>query len=668
MKKKNPIFGYGGEQRPQPGRASITRDQGGHESWAEAILPADAEAGVLETPTSRRPLFFMIGATILALVILSTQLVNLQIVKGSYNLSLAEGNRIRQKVVRAPRGIIYDNSKTPLARNVASFDITVVPSLLPRDKTAREKLYTKVSQLTGVEMPTIAAKAETDCVDAEVRRKLPHEEAEAVCLFKAQPQLVAANLERDRALLFEEASPELTGFSADVNPIREYLDQGSLAAILGYTGRVSEKDLSNNDSYLPTDYIGKLGLERQYEEVLRGQNGSERTEVDAAGKPVKLLAARAAVPGSNIQLAVDMELQRQLASSISAQIGASATRKAAGVAINPKTGAILAAVNLPTYDNNLFARGINAQDYGELLNDKAQPLFNKVTSGAYPSGSIIKPLIGSAALQEGVVNSGTTVNDTGALEIVNKYDKNIKYTFRSYEPGGVGIVSMVKAIAESSNVYFFTIGGGYGNIAGLGVERLASYYKVDIAEQTAGRVPTPEFKKKATGEPWVLGDTYNISVGQGDLLVSPLQMAVATAAVANGGSVYKPYFVQAVMDANGKVSSTTQPEVVQKGFISPPNLALIRTGMRQVVTNGTACCKIEQEVPVAVAAKTGTAETDPEGKRKPHAWFSAFAPYDDPQIVIVVLIENSGEGAQHAAPAVRETLKWCFSRQGGCVR
>lgn len=670
-------FGPGGEEHPQPGRASIKRDQGGHESWSEAILPADGEAGALETPTSRRPLFIVAAVAILVLLLLTSQLVSLQLVKGEYNLGLAEGNRIRQKVTRAPRGIIYDRNKVPLARNVASFEVTVVPSLLPRDKGTRSELYTKVSQFTGIAPEEITKKSEGDCVQAEVARKTPTDQAEAVCLFRIQPQLITTNLDREKALLFDEASASLTGFSLDVNPIREYLDNGTFAAVLGYTGRVSEKDLTADKSYLPTDYIGKLGLESYYEQTLRGRNGSEQTEVDANGRPVKLLNARPSVPGSNVQLALDMELQKKLTEAISAQIGASTTKRASGVALNPKTGEILAAVNLPTYDNNLFAKGISQDDYSRLVNDKAQPLFNKVTNGAYPSGSIIKSLTGSAALQEGVVNPGTTVNDTGALEIKNKYDPNIKYTFRSYEPGGVGVVNMIRAIAESSNVYFFTVGGGYGNIAGLGVDRLAAYYKkfglgqkpgVDIAEQTAGRVPTPDWKKTISKEPWVLGDTYNMSVGQGDLLASPLQMAVATAAVANGGDVIRPHFIQAILDANGKVNKTIEPEILQKGFISPENLAIIRSGMRQVVTQGTACCKIEEEVPVQVAAKTGTAETDPEGKRKPHAWFTAFAPYNDPQIVIVVLIENSGEGAQFAAPAVRETLKWCFERPGGCVK
>ncbi|HSX41203.1 MAG TPA: penicillin-binding protein 2 [Candidatus Saccharimonadales bacterium] len=674
-----PLFGYGGEDRPRKGRPTIKRDQGGHESWADAILPADAEAGTIETPTSRRSLYILVAAILVVAGLLVAQLVQLQVVQGQRNLGLAEGNRLRQKITRAPRGLIYDRHKKVLAQNLASFDITVIPSLLPKDEATRQQLYVKVGNLIGKPAAEIAAKSETDCVTAQLARKLTQTQSQRECLSRVQPQLVAPNLERETALGFDQATTTVPGFSLDVNPIRQYGEDIGLSAILGYTGRASQQDLQNDRTYLPTDYVGKLGIEAYYEQVLRGQNGTEQTEVDASGRPVKVLASTPASAGSDIVLSIDSDLQKTLRDAITRQMQAAGSKRASGIAINPNTGEVLAAVNAPSYDNNLFAGGISQKDYTKLVSDPGQPLFNKVMAGAFPTGSIIKPLIGSAALQEHVVSQDTTVNDTGSIVVTNKYDPNVKYTYRSYEPGGLGVVNIFKAIAVSSDVYFFTVGGGYGNIAGLGVNRLASYYQkfglgrkpgIDIAEQTAGRVPTPEWKKKLSGESWTLGDTYNISIGQGDLLASPLQMAVAESAVANGGKVVKPHLLREVHDSLGRTTQTVKPEVLGQGFISPYNLDIIRSGMRQVVSAsyGTACCFIEKQVPVAVAAKTGTAETDPTGNRKPHAWFTAFAPYDNPQIEIVVLIENSGEGAQFAAPAVRETLAWCFSRPGGCVQ
>lgn len=672
------LFGYL-EDQPRKGRPTIKRDQGGHERWADAILPADAEAGTIETPTSRKPLYVVAIIVFLAAGLLSLQLFRLQILNGQRNLGLADGNRLRQKISRAPRGVIYDRHKNLLVRNLGSYDVTVTPSLLPSNPATRQQVYSTVAGLLGLPYDQVFAKAEGDCVNGEVAAKKDHARAEADCLTTSQARLVTSNVDQNTAVNFDQSKNNVPGFSLDLNQIRQYLDNGALSSILGYTGRINEQEYSDHPNYEPTDLIGKLGIEKQYESLLRGQSGSEQIEVDASGQPIKLLASKSSQPGSNLVLTIDTDLQNDLANNIKAQMSASGATQAAGVAINPKTGEILAAVNLPTYDNNLFAKGISQTDFSKLLKDPAQPLFNKSMSGAYPTGSIIKPLIGSAALQEHVVTPDTTVNDTGALEITNKYNKDIKYLFRSYEPGGLGIVNISKAIAVSSNVFFYTVGGGYGNIGGLGVDRLTAYYHkfglghktgVDIPEETAGVVPTPDWKKQQTGEDWVLGDTYNISVGQGDLKASPLQMAVAEAAVANGGKVMQPHLLKEVDGPGGQVTQTFQPKVVEQNFISPENNQLIRSAMRDVVTRpyGTACCRLEQEVPVHVAAKTGTAETDPNGNKKPDAWFTAYAPYEDPQIEIVVMIQNAGEGAQFAGPAVRETLKWCFTRPGGCVQ
>lgn len=678
--RKSPLFGFAGEQRPQKGRPIIKRDKGGHEKWSEAILPADAEAGIIETPTNRKPLIIIASIVLVGMAILAVQLFRLQIMDGERNLGLADGNRLRQQITRAPRGVIYDRNNMPLVSNLASSDVSVTPSLLPKKDTQRQEMYAKAAAILGISQQEVEAKAEKACIESELTKKTKPDQAKFKCLSSPQPVLIATNIDRDKYLEFDQSSNDLPGFNLEENPIRAYQDEGLLGAIVGYTGRVTQEDLKADRTYSATDLNGKLGVEKQYEQVLRGQNGSEQTEVDASGRPIKLLSAKPAISGENLILSIDMELQKQMTESIKKQMEASGSRQAAGVALNAKTGEVLAAVNLPGYDNNLFAKGISQKDYTRLINDSAQPLFNKVFGGAYPVGSIIKPLIGSAALQEKVINTNTSVEDKGALEIPNRYDPNIKYTFRSYERhSAIGVVNVTRAIALSSNVFFYTVGGGYANISGLGVNRLTNYYSkfglgkktgVDVPEETAGTLPTPDLKKKMTKEDWYLGDTYNISVGQGDLRASPLQMAVATAAVANGGQVMKPHVLKEIKDSSGRTVKKIEPEVVQKDFISQENLSVIRQAMRQVVSSpsGTACCQIEQQVPVAVAAKTGTAETDPNGKRKPHAWFTAFAPYDDPQIVMVVLITNSGEGSQFAAPAVRESLAWCFNRPGGCVK
>jgi penicillin-binding protein 2 len=659
------IFGYL-ENSSGDDSLRVKRSLARHEEWTEAILPADVGAESPETDTDRRPLLGLGIVAAAAVGILLVRLFALQVLAGDKNLALANGNRIRERVERAPRGMIYDRNKVVLARNQASFDVTVVPQLLPADEAGRRVEYQKVADLIGLPADQVQAAAEVTC-----RTKQPN------CLRNPVAQLVAPGIDRDKALLLDQSSSSLPGFALDVNPIRQYADDNLLSVFLGYTGRVSADEVKTNPDYGPTDLIGKLGLEKQYEDVLRGTNGGERTEVDATGRPVRVLASRESVPGNNVVLSVDQALEKKMAEVMQKQMQLGNIKRGAGIAVNPKTGEVLAAVSLPSYDNNAFSRGISQKDYQALVNDPGQPLFNKVVSGAYPSGSIIKPLTASAALQENVVTPSTTINDTGQLDVVNPYDNSIHYIYKGWEHSGLGQVNLFTAIARSSDIYFYTVAGGFTNFTHyLGVQKLTEYYAkfglgartgVDVPGETKGRVPTPEWKKKFSGLPWYTGDTYNISVGQGDILVSPIQMAMATSAVANGGTLLKPHFVSQITDAAGKVVQAFGPEVMRKGFVSGANLDLVRQGMRQTVSNpqGTACCFIEQQVPVHVAGKTGSAETDPNNNVLPHSWFTSFSPYEDPQIVTVILFEKAGEGAQFAAPATRELLRWYYTEGSG---
>ena len=625
-----------------------------NEAWADALLPADAEAAPVEEQANRRPLVLIAGGLVAVMLVLIVRLAMLQLLQGSNNAALADGNRLRTKVIRAQRGVIYDRAGGLLARNQPTFDITARPSQLPAKAKDRQAMYVRAASLLGISPAVLQAKAE------------------AKGLNYAASVLVASGVLRDRALAFD-AAEGFAGLNLEVNTLRQYLDGGTLGSLLGYTGRISAEEYAAQPAgaYQTTDYIGKNGLEKQYETVLRGQNGSEQTEVDVQQRPVKVLASKASKAGQNLTLTIDRPLQDQLVSSIQKQLEASGAGRGAGVVLNPQTGEILAMASLPGYDNNLFAKGLSAKDYDSLLNNPNQPLFNKAFAGAYATGSIIKPLVATGALTDNVITAETTVNDTGSLQITNQYDSSIVYTYRTWEPGGLGVVNLKRAIALSSDVFFYTVGGGYGPIKGLGVKRLDAWYQkfglgsptgVDLKGEASGLVPSPDSKKKATGESWTIGDSYNIAVGQGDLLASPLQMAVATAAIANGGTVYKPYLVSKISDDTGRVVFTAKPQVVRSNVASQNVLNIVRNAMREVVTSGTACCKIEKEVPVAVAGKTGTAETDPEHGKKPNAWFTSFAPFDNPRLVTVILIENSGEGAQYAAPATRELLKYYFTR------
>jgi penicillin-binding protein 2 len=670
---KRSLFGYLEDSGRIDGRGG--RDLSVHEKWTESILPADADAGLTEGETDRRPLTAVAVTSAILLSLLVLRLFVLQIIQGENNLAVAEGNRVHERVSRAPRGVIYDRNRRELVRNQASFDITAVPQNLPRDDAARQQVYLKLAAMIGVSPAEVQDKAEVACKTT----------ARPLCLRSPLPVLVAAGVSKDQALLVEQSSAEVPGMALDVNPIRQYLDEGLLSVFLGYTGRVNAEEATTHADYGPTDLIGKLGVELQYEKQLKGQNGGERTEVDATGRPVRLLASKEPQAGNSLVLSIDFELQQKLAAALNGQMVASGAKRAAGVAIRPQTGEVLAAVSLPSYDNNLFSTGISQVDYDRLRSDVGQPLFNKVVSGGYAPGSTIKPYGAAAALQEGIISTATTINDTGLLVVPNQYDPEKPALYYGWErTNGLGPVNVLSAIARSSDIFFYEIMGGFTDfLKYLGIDKLAEYYHkfglgersgIDIPGEIAGRVPTREWKQQLSGESWYQGDTYNVSVGQGDLLVSPLQMALATAAVANGGKLMQPYIVSQVLDAVTGKADTTKPVVRRAGFISDGNLEVVRRGMWMAVndSSGTACCKIKDEVPVQVAAKTGTAETvihdagkDARDQSKPNAWFEAFAPYNNPQIAIVVLVENSGEGSQFAAPAVRETLKWYFTEGPG---
>lgn len=627
------------------------------EDWSAAALSGSEQAGKLEQPLQSSRVRVFLLASFVAAVVLLGQLFYLQITKGRQNLVLANGNRIRQTTIHAPRGAIYDRNKQVLARNLASFDLVVNPAQMPNDKAKRAEIYTMVASLTKLSVDDVRKKAELN------GKNFP------------QNVLIVPNLDRETALNIEEKTRLIAGFSVDINPAREYLDGGAFSHFLGYTGRISPEEWQNNSTYQPTDYIGKTGLEQAYESDLKGEDGKQQLEVDVQGRPIRELASAPAKAGNSLVLSVDNGLEQKMYQELKAGVERAGAQRGAAIAMDPNTGQILGAVNWPSYDNNLFAKGISKADYQKLLSDPGNPLFNKAVGGRYPVGSTIKPFISLAALEEQVINASTTVEDKGKIEVKNKYNPSVVYTFNGWNASGLGIVNVVRAIEQSSDIFYYVVGGGFENFRGLGADKLLGWYKkfgfgaktgIDLKNESAGYLPSPSDKKAQTGEAWYVGDTYNISIGQGNLQATPLQLVTATAAVANGGTLYKPRLAKEVINSKGEVVREIKPEVAAANFLNPANVALVQQGMKQVVLQGTACCRIKAEVPVTVAGKTGTAETSSAGldgknaRTKPHAWFTAYAPADNPQIAIVVLVENSGEGAEFATPITREILKWYF--------
>ncbi len=620
------------------------------EIFLDATKSTDLEGRKIEVPIE--PSAFRIFSFIIlaAFLVLFGRAAYLQLKQGQYFQSLAENNRTRILPIFASRGIIYDKNFKQLVYNAPSFNLIVSLPDLPRDLTARQAVVARAAELTGVPVHEILA------------------DISSINLRYGPSVIVVENLEHEKLLTLQAGLAELPGFSVEQNIARQYIEAPKYAHIMGFLGRMTESDIRKKTTYFLTEKIGKNGLEAFYEEILRGQPGQRFLEVDSLGRLKGEVAEQPPQDGQGLVLTIDSRLQEALYDSLKNALQSRRLKKAAALALNPSNGGVLAMVSFPSFDNNIFSQSLSSEESMILLDDPAQPLFNRALSGQYPPGSTVKPLIASAALQEKVVSPAAKIFDSGELTLANQYNPEIVYRFADWKAHG--LVDIYSAIAQSCDVYFYTIGGGYGKIEGLGIERLAKYFKlfgfgrllgVDLPGEGAGLVPDEQWKQAVKQEDWYAGDTYHVSIGQGDLLVTPLQLAAATAAILNGGRVMTPRLVDKIIDSDKNVIKTIESKIVSQDFIDDANFAVIKKAMRQTVTDGSAL--LLNDLPIAVGAKTGTAQV--AGDNLPNAWGVAFAPYETPQMVIVVLVESAGEGSQVAMPVIKEALQEYYSARGG---
>lgn len=620
------------------------------EAWMQNLvrpIALDERATARQYRPRLKLVFLVIG---LVFGVLSLRLMSLQLLTGERYLLAAEGNRIRDDIAYAPRGTIYDRHGRVLAHNGADYQLSVTPYLLPRDAADRQIAYNELAPLLGLSASALQTQAEAEGLAYNL------------------PILIADHLSHEQMLKIEQSLPGLVGFTVDTVPVREYAAEAGLAHVLGYVGRVNKADLASRQDILPTDFVGRSGVEQQYDSALRGRNGRSRVEVDALGRPIRLLAKQTAQTGTDITLTIDYNLQVELERQLRAQMQTTGATRASSVMLDPETGEVLAMVSIPYYDNNRFVRGLTQADYDALVNDPDQPLINRVIASAYPSGSTIKPLVASAALQEQVVTDQTVIVDRGAITIPNQYDPSIIYTFRGWRAGGLGPMTLRRAIAMSSNIYFYTVAGGYGDVRGLGAGRLTSYYRqfglgeksgIDLPGELAGRVPDPEWKERTFHEPWFLGDTYNIAIGQGELKVTPLQITLANLAIANGGRLLQPRVLKAIHRAG---EPALEPQVRRHLPIDVDYLNVVREGMHEMIYQGAYSPARFTSIPVEIAGKTGTAETDKiNPDSQPHAWFVAYGPWDRARVGLGLMVEQGEKSANALNPAIA-TLSYYFTR------
>jgi penicillin-binding protein 2 len=662
----------------------------------------------------------------LVAAVLLGRLWYLQMVRGESYRVLADRNRFREVDVAAPRGVIYDRNGEILARNRPSFSVVIVPADLPDDpKEVLDRLNRLLTEprtasaagldaalpgLTYSPKPTPTAQVKK-AAKTPVNSVLEIPDRQPWAMPRAEidkaiqegkiggayrPVTVATHIQQDTAFLIAQDAVNLPGISVVLDPIRDYPSGALTSLVIGYMGQIPVEQAAEYEAegYPSNAQVGLVGLELTFEKELRGTAGQQTIEVDVNGRKVRTIGEPApAVPGHNLVSTLDLGLQRESTAALQEALDQSGgfTKATQGtvIAMNPRNGAILAMVSLPSYDNNLFAKGITGEAWNALTTNPDRPLFNRAVGGQYPPGSTFKILVASAGLQEGTIGLRTRLGDgfdgvnDGVIWLPNEYfpfDRTKDQPFYSWihKYGyGHGFVTIRDALAISDDIFFYQLGGGYRDVRGVGPQLVGQYAKafglgqltgIDLPGESRGLVPTPKWKRINYAENWLTGDTYNMSIGQGFILATPLQMANATAAVANRGYLYRPQLVDHVTDADGNVVASIKPELIREVPVNPAHLDTVREGMYGAVNwpQGTAT---KVRVPnVTVAGKTGTAEfyrddnhdmkpdRDEKGNLPTHAWFTAFAPYVDPEIVVTVFVANGGEGSSTAAPIATRVL------------
>jgi penicillin-binding protein 2 len=620
-------------------------DRGKNLSFDEAFVSLNMDdAEVLEEEKEDLNYRVLGIAILVCLSVLFGRIFYLQAFQGSMYRSLAEGNKLRTQYILAPRGLLLDRYGKTIVSNQPSFELIAVTADFPKDKVEFDGRLTQVAAVLGLDASELALTVSNLTPDS----------------FAAQT--LVQNITKDQALILIAKAVDLKGFVVQDNPIRDYKDPLAFAHLTGYTGKINSSELGEREdqNYLLNDYIGKNGVELQYESYLRGIAGKRQAEVDAAGSFQKTLAEVPAIHGHNVKLNIDYELQKVIYDSLTNVLSRLRTKKAAAVATNPKTGEVLALVSLPGFDSNMFARGIKGVEYSLLLNDSNNPLLNRVISGTYPPGSTIKPVMAMAALSEGVVKPETKILDNGVIRVG-------AFNYYGYEREGLGMMDVYNAIARSSDIYFYTVGGGNSatGFQGLGPEKIASWFRkfgmgsslgIDMPNEKSGLVPDPEWKERVKKEQWFLGNTYHESIGQGDVLTTPLQVNHWTQVIANNGKMMRPYLLKEISDNDGGVLEQGQPQVMSENVFDPNFIKIVQEGMRQTVLIGSGRSLLN--VGVEVAGKTGTAQFDARDLNLTHAWWTSYAPFNDPEIAFTVLVEAGGEGHAVAVPVAKDMYTW----------
>ncbi len=575
----------------------------------------------------------------------------LQLVKGKYYYNLSRINKVRTFPIKPNRGIIYDDKGNILVKNNPIFSLYALSDDLHLGTPETEKILTKISEITKKSKK-------------ELKEKIKNNSG-------AKPFKLINKLTYDQAIKIKIANFNTSGITVRTSSYRDYKSNcSSYSHILGYIGKINPEEYKKLDPkiYSLTDNVGKSGLEYVYDKILRGINGKKTILVDATGRIIKELSIQKPKDGLSLKLSINSGLQKKAEEELSKAIKKAKAHSGCVVILNPQNGEVMALVSLPSYNNNDFAQGIDKKKYNDYINNPYRPLFDRSISGEYPPGSTFKPIVAAAALEQEIINENTSFLSTGGIRLG-------KWFFPDWKRGGHGITAVRRAIAESINTFFYYIGGGYDKFKGLGEEKIIDYAKlfglgettnIDLPWEAKGFLPTKKWKERTKNEAWYIGDTYHLSIGQGDILVTPLQISTYIAFFANGGILYQPHIVRSFVNDKCETVKKQKIKVIRKNFISKKNIKIVRQGMRQAVLSGSA--RRLKSLPIKVAGKTGTAQWSSKKGNKPHAWFTCFAPYNNPKIVITVLVEKAGEGNEIALPVAQKILEWWISKNPKLIK
>lgn len=602
---------------------------------------------LLKDPQREKRLF--LGRAIIAgllssalLLLLLARMYYLQIDQHGHYTTLSTNNRVTLQPLAPTRGLIFDRHGTILAENLPSYSLDVVQERV----TDLEQTLQTIGQLIALE---------SDDLDRF------HKERQRSRRFRAVP--LRLRLTEEEVALISVNRYRLPGVEINARLVRHYPYAELTAHVVGYVGRINEHDLLtiDNSDYANTSHIGKRGVERSHEDELHGRVGHQQVEVNARGRVLRVLEKTPPIPGNNLTLNIDINLQRVATEAFGRERGAL-------VAIDPHTGAVLTMVSTPSYDSNLFVNGISSRAYNALLNSRDQPLFNRTLQGQYPPGSTTKPFVGLAGLHYKVINKDDKVFCPGYYSL-----ENSEHRYRDWKKEGHGTVDLESAIVESCDVFFYDLAHD------LTIDRLSGFMhrfgfgektEIDIGSERAGLMPTQEWKRTTYNKPWYPGETLITGIGQGFSLATPLQLAVTTATLANRGTRFQPQVIAAIEEQNSGLRTTIAPRQIGASMdLKENHWQRIHHAMTQVIhgVRGTAR-RLGHNLGYRMAAKTGTAQVfgikqdeeynveDITKRLRDHALFIAFAPAENPQIAVALIVENGGSGGAVAGPIARQVI------------